>query len=179
MDHANSDYAAILRPFLAGADHVDSKEVHGQVNLEQFLLGMLAYYPWWLELLYKVRGVLAKILGLTEPPEDKGFDEIIPRQISFTPGDTALFFTIRDARQDSHWIAETPVDKHLKAYVAVLYQPSASSYATFKVITIVHYLHWTGPVYFNLIRPFHHLVVSRMARAGTRAGNKEGGTHET
>jgi hypothetical protein len=31
---------------------------------------------------------------------------------------------------------------------------------------VVHYKHWTGPVYFNLIRPFHHLVVSRMARAG-------------
>ncbi|MCP4630164.1 MAG: DUF2867 domain-containing protein [bacterium] len=31
----------------------------------------------------------------------------------------------------------------------------------FYVITVVHYKHWTGPVYFNLIRPFHHLVVSR------------------
>jgi hypothetical protein len=33
-------------------------------------------------------------------------------------------------------------------------------------ITIVFYKHWTGPVYFNLIRPFHHLVVARMARHG-------------
>lgn len=33
-----------------------------------------------------------------------------------------------------------------------------------RFITTVYYKHWTGPVYFNLIRPFHHLVVSRMAQ---------------
>jgi hypothetical protein len=30
----------------------------------------------------------------------------------------------------------------------------------------VHYKHWAKPVCFNLIRPFHHLVVSRMAKPG-------------
>jgi hypothetical protein len=40
--------------------------------------------------------------------------------------------------------------------------------ARFRVVTIVHYRHWTGRLYFNLIRPFHHWVVTGMARSGTR-----------
>ncbi|UCD31297.1 MAG: DUF2867 domain-containing protein [Desulfobacterales bacterium] len=36
----------------------------------------------------------------------------------------------------------------------------------FYVMTTVFYKHWTGQVYFNLIRPFHHLVVARMAKSG-------------
>jgi hypothetical protein len=35
----------------------------------------------------------------------------------------------------------------------------------FHVVTIVHYRRWTGPVYFNVIRPFHHLVVYQMAKS--------------
>jgi hypothetical protein len=38
----------------------------------------------------------------------------------------------------------------------------------FLVVTIVHYRHWTGPVYFNVIRPFHHIVVWQMMKAGAR-----------
>jgi hypothetical protein len=47
-------------------------------------------------------------------------------------------------------------------------EPVANGLIRYYIVTIVHYLHWTGPVYFNLIRPFHHLVVARMARAGSQ-----------
>jgi len=47
----------------------------------------------------------------------------------------------------------------------------ANGLIRYYIVTIVHYLHWTGPVYFNLIRPFHHLVVARMARAGAGVSN--------
>ncbi|NQY75258.1 MAG: DUF2867 domain-containing protein [Candidatus Margulisbacteria bacterium] len=33
---------------------------------------------------------------------------------------------------------------------------------------MVSNIHWTGPIYFNLIRPIHHLVVTKMAKAGVR-----------
>jgi hypothetical protein len=54
----------------------------------------------------------------------------------------------------------------LKAYFGIVAEPLANVINRYYIVTIVHYLHWTGPVYFNLIRPFHHLVVARMARAG-------------
>ncbi|MCP5103876.1 MAG: DUF2867 domain-containing protein, partial [bacterium] len=41
------------------------------------------------------------------------------------------------------------------------------------VVTIVHYKHWTGPVYFNLIRPFHHLVIRRMMKAALKNSGKK------
>jgi hypothetical protein len=38
----------------------------------------------------------------------------------------------------------------------------------FHVATVVNYCHWTGPVYFSVVRPFHHLVVRQMMRAAAR-----------
>jgi hypothetical protein len=105
-------------------------------------------------------------------PAGVAVTDLMPRSVSFRPGDEVLFFTVREAEKGRYWIAETPKDRHLAAFVAVLAHASASRSATvFHVVTIVHYKHWTGPVYFNLIRPFHHLVVSRMARAGTAASD--------
>ena len=56
-------------------------------------------------------------------------------------------------------------DTHLTAYLGVVAEPIPPD-NRFHVITIVHYQRWTGPVYFNVIRPFHHLVVSKMVKAG-------------
>jgi len=86
--------------------------------------------------------------------------------ISFTPGEQVTFFIVRRAREGNFWISETPDDKHLRAYFGVVQEPSSHSLNRFYVITTVFYKHWTGLVYFNLIRPFHHLVVSQMAKCG-------------
>ena len=57
-------------------------------------------------------------------------------------------------------------------------EPLGNNPNRYYIVIIVHYLHWTGPVYFNLIRPFHHLVVWRMARAGARDMNLNHEGHE-
>jgi hypothetical protein len=89
-----------------------------------------------------------------------------PEDVSFSPGDQVSFFTVRSGREEIFWVSETPDDRHLKAYFGVVKEPLDDSVSRFHVITSVYYKHWTGPVYFNLIRPFHHLVVARMARHG-------------
>jgi len=33
----------------------------------------------------------------------------------------------------------------------------------------VHYRSWAGPVYFNTIRPFHHIVVGSMMKHASKA----------
>ena len=48
----------------------------------------------------------------------------------------------------------------------VVKEPVSNCTNHFYVITTVFYKHWTGPIYSNLIRPFHHLVVSRIAQYG-------------
>ena len=75
---------------------------------------------------------------------------------------------MKDAKENVYWVAETPEDKHLKAYFGVVVEKLSDSITRFHVFTTVRYIHWTGPVYFNLIRPFHHLVVSSMMKAGIR-----------
>ena len=62
-------------------------------------------------------------------------------------------------------------DKHLRAALGVVQEPAAEGRRRLRVFTIVHYKNWAGPLYFNLIRPFHHMVVTAMMRAGARASS--------
>ena len=75
---------------------------------------------------------------------------------------------VRDAKEDMYWISETPEDKHLKALFGVIAEKFNQNLTKYHVFTSVKYLHWTGPVYFNLIRPFHHMVVWSMMKAGIK-----------
>ncbi len=76
------------------------------------------------------------------------------------------FFIVHNAKEDIYWVAETPEDKHLNAYFGVVTVKLRNNLTRFHVFTSVKYIHWTGPVYFNFIRPFHHLVVLKMMKAG-------------
>jgi len=117
-------------------------------------------------MLYHIRELLVKVLGLVKHEAPEQLPCLRPEDVSFTPGEKVTLFTVRSAKENIYWISETPEDKHLSAYFGVITEILGNDLKRFYVITIVHFKHWTGPVYFNLIRPFHHLVVSRMARAG-------------
>ncbi|MBW2489556.1 MAG: DUF2867 domain-containing protein, partial [Deltaproteobacteria bacterium] len=134
--------------------------------LRQFVASMLSYYPWWIVQLYRIRKLLVGILGLVKHDAPEELPDLQPEDVSFTPGENVTFFKVRSAQEDLFWISETPDDKHLQAYFGVIREPLNNSLNRFHVITTVYYKHWTGPVYFNLIKPFHHLVVSRMAKHG-------------
>jgi hypothetical protein len=155
-----------LERFFEGADFTDVKVFEGEVSLRQFIAAMLSHYPWWMVGLYRLRTLLVKLLGLVRHAAPQELPDLKPRDISFTPGDWVTFFTVRCGREEEYWISETPDDRHLRAHFGVVKEPSSRTVNRFFVFTTVHYKHWTGPVYLNLIRPFHHLVVSRMARAG-------------
>ena len=148
------------------ADYTDIKTVEGGVSLRQFISGMLSYSPWWIVMLYRVREVLVRILGLVRHEAPDRLPSIKPEDLSFTPGENATFFIVLDGEEETYWVSETPEDRHLKAWFGVVVEKNGNGLNRFHVFTLVRYLHWTGPVYFNLIRPFHHLVVHRMMRAG-------------
>ena len=158
-------YPEIAR-LLEGANHFDVKIVEGAVSMRQFIASMLSYYPRWIVFLYDVRGVFVRLLGMRQPGKPDELPRLKPEDISMTPGEHATFFIVRQAREEEYWIAETPEDKHLQAYFGIIVEPVEDNLNRFHVVTIVHYKHWTGPVYFNTIRPFHHLVVRSMAKAG-------------
>jgi hypothetical protein len=155
-----------LRQYFNESDFTDIKVVHGRTDLRKFIAAMLSYYPWWVVTLYRLRPLLVHILGLVRHESPEELPNLQAEEISFTPGENVTFFKVRSAEDEAYWFSETPDDKHLSAYFGVIVEPLKNDLKRFYIVTIVHYKHWTGPVYFNLIRPFHHLVVSRMARAG-------------
>jgi hypothetical protein len=158
-----------IQIYLSQADHLDVKSIETRTRLRPFIAGMLAYHPWWIRALYRFREVLVYMLGLEKHEMPDRRSSLAPQSLPFTPGGTALFFTVKCAREEHYWVAQTPPDKHLTAFLGVTAEPLASGAVRFNVFTAVRYLHWTGPVYFNLIRPFHHLVVWRMMKAGSKA----------
>jgi len=154
-----------LNVFFEGKDYVDIKVVEGSKSLREFIAGMLSYYPRWVVGLYRIREVIVALLGLVRHEKPLSPPVLSARDVSFAPGDNVTFFVVRKARNDCYWVSETPEDKHLRAYFGVVVENLDSGQARFHVFTTIAYKHWTGPVYFNLIRPFHHLVVSMMMRS--------------
>jgi hypothetical protein len=149
---------------LKNANHVDIKTAEGEMTLREFLAGALSYQPRWVTFLYGVRWLFVRLLGLKQegiPHSPK----LAPDDIAMRPGDKNLFFTVDDAEEE-HYLITSIEENHLKASLAVVKEPLENGNSRFHTITIVHYNNWTGPVYFNVIRPFHHLVVGQMVRAG-------------
>jgi hypothetical protein len=155
-----------LDKYFKNADFTDVKVFQGEATLREFIASMLSYYPWWIVGLYRIRSLLVGILGLVKHEEPQELPNLQPHDVSFIPGEKVTFFIVRCAKEDLFWVSETPEDKHLRAYFGVVKEPVNNAVNRFYVVTTVFYKHWTGPVYFNIIRPFHHLVVSRMARHG-------------
>ncbi len=160
------DFPAVEKT-LAGADHIDVKQFEGELSLREFIANFINYYPFWLKFLYRVRWLFVRVLGMTQngipqPPNTR------PQDIPMTAGAKAGFFEVKAAEENSYYIAGG-TEPHLTAHLAVVQEPLSETNNRFHVITVVHYHRWTGPVYFNVIRPFHHLVVNRMGLAAIGA----------
>lgn len=150
-----------IEKLCADADHIDSRAFTSSRNMEEFLNRLISYKPGWLTLLYKIRGALAGLMGLKH-------DELLHQGLTiadydFNPGGQVDFFKSVGFEADKFWIGEA-VDKHLSGYIGVVSESVQDGLNRYHVFTIVHYRQWTGPLYFNLIRPFHHLVVYFMGR---------------
>lgn len=152
-----------VQSLLHDNDHFDVKTIEGNVSLREFIAGMFTYHPAWIKALYTIRFFFVRLLGMTQ--ETMPAPHLTPETIPFTKGEWATFFQVHDAEENSYWIA-TASDKHLDAYIIVASEALENGKIRFHVGTIVHYNNPAGPIYFNVIRPFHHIVVSRMMKAG-------------
>ncbi len=110
--------------------------------------------------------IVAQVLRLdtTGIPDSR---RLRPEKVSFTPGDQASFFTVVRGEED-HYLLLKVTDNHLIAWLAII-TDNAQPESEFKVATLVKYLRPTGRFYYNLIRPFHHLVLLSMCSAATKS----------
>jgi hypothetical protein len=58
-----------LEKYFEKADFTDIKVIEGETTLRRFIASMLTYYPWWIVKLYRIRKLLAAILGLVKHKE--------------------------------------------------------------------------------------------------------------
>ena len=150
-----------LDDLLPIVDVVDVKTARGAVSLREFTAGALGHGPLWIKALFGVRILLAWALRLETAVPDSF--RLRPETVSFTPGDPASFFTVVRGEED-HYLLLKVSDNHLVAWLAIITDNGQP--AEFKVVTLVKYLRPVGRFYYNLIRPFHHLVLLSMCRAG-------------
>ncbi len=137
------------------ADFVDLRGLRGDVAFAELIRAVLTYRPTWIRYLFRCRSGLARLLGLkVERLSTLAF----PEKNMMQAGATVTFFKVRSAANEHHWIG-TASDKHLDAHLAFWIEVSPDGVKRYWTSTIVHYKHWTGPIYFNIIRPFHHLIV--------------------
>jgi Protein of unknown function (DUF2867) len=160
---------ASVQNILIESDHFDEKVIEADVSLREFIAGFLGYYPFWIKALYNIRAIFVRLLGMKQ--DNMTMPRLTPETIPFTAGEMATFFEVAEGTDESVWIAKA-IDEHLTAYVIIAVDPLRNGLNRFYVGTIVHYHKWTGPVYFNIIRPFHHIVVQSMMKSGTRYKQK-------
>ena len=155
-----------LEPVLRGADHIDVKTITGALTMREFIASMMSHQPAWVTWLFGMRAILVRFLGMRQRglPHPR---KLRPQDVPMTPGRKVSFFTVRMAQEEHYWVAEAE-DSHLKGALVIAVEPLQENIKRFHVATVVHYHNWAGPVYFNIIRPFHHIVVGDMVRAGTR-----------
>lgn len=166
-----------FQTLIQDADHVDVKQFDGALDLRHFIAGFFSYYPSWMKFLYQVRWVFVRLLGMKQEgvPQDM---RMSPEEVSFVVGEKLTFFTVKSATSpssgqaepDHYWLAGG-TESHLTAHLGVVVEPLENGNNRFHTITIVHYHSWAGPVYFNVIRPFHHIVVRQMGRAAIQSSN--------
>ncbi len=149
--------------YLKDADHVDIKTIESDRSMREFIAGMFSYMPAWMQFLYRVRSVFVRLLGMRQEGMPHAVT-LAPEDISFRTGDATAFFKVEAAEEEAYYIASAK-EAHLDAYLGLSVESISATRKRYHMVTIVHYNKWTGPVYFNVIRPFHHLVVRLMLRA--------------
>lgn len=109
--------------------------------------------PKWLELLFKLRNNLVKIIGLqTDIPKD--YNE------TFEVGGYVKFFKIYSI--SNRQVVLGADDSHLN-FRAIIENDTYKNY-NIKVTTLVQFNNKKGKIYMNIIKPFHRLVVKKMVK---------------
>ena len=152
-----------MRDLLKDTDHVDVKTFESDQDMRTFLAGLFSYMPAWLKGLFGVRAMFVRVLGMKQEGSIKAV-QYQPQDISMTPGDKTAFFQVEMAEEDNYWVSSAR-ESHLDAYLAVVVERLDDARNRFHFVTIVKYNNRIGPIYFNVIRPFHHLVVFAMGNS--------------
>lgn len=123
----------------------------GKVSPNQVMAAFWTTCPAWLKFLFRLRDLLVRPFGLKtgEGARREKLEEALNN------GESCGFMSVAERTADETIVALD--DKHLVAYMSI-YIEGGQVFAS----TVVRYHNKLGVVYFNLIRPFHVLVVKNL-----------------
>jgi hypothetical protein len=144
------------------ADDLHVLTFDSRMQLRDFLAALLSYMPGWMRCLYRVRKGFVALLGANQDgiPEAR---DILPQDVSFTPGHTAAFFTVIAAQEERFWLAEAR-DEIITGYLGVVVEDQGQGAHRFHFISGATWRNWRGRLYYTAILPFHHLVIRCMLK---------------
>lgn len=109
--------------------------------------------PRWIELLFKIRNSLVKLVGIEAKLPDNYHEE-------FIIGGYVKFFRIYHVFENEIVLGLN--EEHLN-FRAVIFRTQSEHY-NIKVTTLVEYNNKKGRIYMSLIKPFHRWVVMAMLK---------------
>lgn len=147
-----------IRNLVRVAHHIDTHKIQSNRSVAAFVASFLSYRPAWVNALYHARPILMHVLGAK--PESFPYQGLIrARDIEFEAGSKVWFFTVRDGQPDRRIVLRAS-NALLIAYMVIERTADTGGEPVFSVTTMVRYRNRIGRIYFNIIRPFHHMVVS-------------------
>ncbi len=160
-----AQYPALMH-VAQSADDFHDVVFESRGTLREFLAAALSYMPGWMRFLYHVRAGFVRLLGVRQDgiPEK---EQLHPQDVPFEPGGQAAIFNVLAAEEERYWLASAQ-DAMIIGYVGVIREPLENGLSRFHLLSGARYRRWTGRIYFNVIRPFHHIVVRCMGRCAVR-----------
>lgn len=113
--------------------------------------------PKWVSFLFRIRNSIVKLIGLEADKTNKEeLEKCIRENKSYK------IFSVVSKSQNETVLKLS--DKHLDAYMSIFIANQDNNFQTLYSITVVHFHNRLGYVYFNIIRPFHAIVVKSMLK---------------
>ncbi|WP_291869194.1 DUF2867 domain-containing protein [Maribacter sp.] len=147
-----------LKKLLNKIDFADTFSTTNHKNTIQEITNLIFNTtPGWINLLFSLRNKIVGLFGLkTEIPDD--YNE------KYRVGGYVKFFKIFSI--SDYEVILGADDSHLN-FRAIVHNDKSDS-NNIKVITLVEYNNLKGKIYMGLIKPFHRLIVKRMAQNAFR-----------
>ncbi len=125
-----------------------------EINADDLLVAFWTQMPGWINLLFKIRNLLVKIVGLKT---DGNNPDQLEEAIRY--GKPHNIISLSD-KTDNETIISLD-DKHLIAYLGVYIEKNGNNKDIYTT-TLVRFKKPLGYIYFYAIYPFHHLIIKQM-----------------
>jgi|KBSMisStandDraft_5_1062788.scaffolds.fasta_scaffold362238_2 hypothetical protein len=135
-----------------------------ELGAQDVYRAVLACVPAWAKVLFKMRGMIASLLGLRHSA-DAGF-EVAP-DASFQIGQRVGMFPIRSIEADELIVGDN--DKHLDFRLSI-FRSRVNGVEMATVSTAVEIHNTVGKIYMVVIKPFHRCITSAMIQRAVNAG---------